>query len=188
MLSAQGVMPPNQTATLTDPFVGESNVAGLMRAKDWLTTPLGDPASWSEALRTSLSICLESRFPILLWWGRELAMLYNDADAAILSDKHPVALGQAGRACWPEIWDVIGPMLEGVVETGVASWSEDQVLFLRRRGFVEECYFTFSYSPIRDGGEVGGVFTAVTETTERVVRERRFSLVSALAGGPRTSP
>jgi PAS domain S-box-containing protein len=108
--------------------------------------------------------------------------LYNDAYASILEAKHPWALGQRGRDCWPEIWDIIGPMLEGVLCRGEATWSENQLLLLERNGYTEECYFTFSYSPIRDEtGGIGGVFTAVTETTRQVLGERRLRTLRTLS-------
>ncbi len=146
-----------------------------MRAHDWSRTPLGPVAGWPQSLRTIVSTCLNSRFPILIWWGPEMVKLYNDAYAAIVASKHPDALGRPGRAVWPEIWDLIGPMLDGVLTRGEATWSENILLPLVRHGFAEECYFTFSYSPIRDeGGGVGGIFTAVTETTGQVLSERRL--------------
>jgi signal transduction histidine kinase len=156
--------------------------AALMRQLDWSRTPLGPVATWPQSLRISISTCLGSRFPILLWWGPDLVMLYNDAYRPILGDKHPKALGQAGRECWPEIWDIIGPMLVGVRERGEATWSENLMLPLERRGYREECYFTFSYSPIRgDAAEVAGVFCAVNETTGHVIGARRLAMLRALA-------
>src|SRR5947209_16387976 len=96
--------------------------------------------------------------------------------------KHPYALGQRAQECWPEIWDEIGPILHEVRTTGEATWSENLLLLLDRNGYVEECYFTFSYSPIRDEtGEVGGVFCAVTETTKEVLGERRLRTLRVLA-------
>jgi PAS domain S-box-containing protein len=87
--------------------------------------------------------------------------------------------------CWPEIWPIIGPMLDSVMARGEATWSEDQLLLLDRNGYVEECYFTFSYSPIKDEtGQVAGIFTAVTETTQRVLGERRLRTLRALAAEP----
>jgi signal transduction histidine kinase len=163
-------------------LVGSSEMGLLMREKDWSATPIGPMAGWPQSLRTAVNICLASRFPMLLWWGPELVMLYNDAYRPILgTTKHPQALGQRGHECWPEIWDVIGPMLQGVMATGTATWSDDQLLLLDRNGYVEECYFTFSYSPIHDeAGQVGGVFTAVTETTGRVLGERRLRVLRDL--------
>ncbi|HZS24299.1 MAG TPA: hypothetical protein VFA30_04860, partial [Gaiellaceae bacterium] len=127
---------------------GERRLAELIRQRDWAATPIGAAETWPQSLRTALSICLESRFPILIWWGPELVMLYNDAYAPLIGAKHPRALGQRGAECFPEIWEIIGPMLAGVREHGEATWSADQLLLLERSGFAEECYFTFSYSPI----------------------------------------
>ena len=149
---------------------------------DWASTPIGPREHWPQSLRTSLSICLASRFPILIWWGPELIKLYNDAYMPILGDKHPRALGARGRDVWPEIWHVIGPMLDQVMHEGQATWSDDQLLMVDRYGYPEECYFTFSYSPISDeSGGVGGIFTAVTETTSRVIGRRRLDTLRQLA-------
>lgn len=183
MISHTTAAPP---AAADDILTGGGEMGRLMRTIDWSRTPLGPTSDWPQSLRTALSICLNSEFPILLWWGPELAMLYNDAYRRILgSRKHPGALGQRGRECWPEIWDIIGPMLHGVLSTGRPTWSEDQMLPLERHGYVEETYFTFSYSPIPDGVSgirgIGGVFSAVSETTFRVLAERRHKLLRELA-------
>jgi signal transduction histidine kinase/serine phosphatase RsbU (regulator of sigma subunit) len=163
-------------------LAGGGRMGALIRELDWSATPIGPVGSWPQSLRTAVSICLSSRFPILIWWGPELVKLYNDDYAAILGAKHPAALGRPGREVWPEIWHIIGPMLEGVLARGEATWSDDQLLVLSRRGYDEECYFTFSYSPIHDeAGRVGGVFCAVHETTERVLGERRLRTLRALA-------
>jgi signal transduction histidine kinase/FixJ family two-component response regulator len=161
---------------------GGGEMGALMRAMDWTRTPLGSIDGWPQSLRTTVSTCLHSRFPILIWWGPDLVKLYNDAYRELLVEKHPAALGRAGREVWPEIWHIIGPMLESVVKEGRATWSEDQFLPLERRGYPEECYFTFSYSPIHDEtGGIGGVFCAVTETTRRVIGERRLRLLQELS-------
>ncbi|HMN28566.1 MAG TPA: histidine kinase dimerization/phospho-acceptor domain-containing protein, partial [Caldilineaceae bacterium] len=167
-----------------DCLAGGGEMGALMRTMDWAATSLGPVEQWPQSLRSAVSICLGSRFPILIWWGPQLVMLYNDAYRPMLgATKHPQALGQAGRSCWPEIWHIIGPMLEQTVMTeGQATWSNDQLLVLDRNNYREECYFTFSYSPIRDeSGGVGGVFCAVTETTARVVGERRLRTLRELA-------
>ena len=162
--------------------VPDSELSSLFEATDWAAGPLGDPQEWPQSLRTAVGICLSSRFPILLWWGPELVMIYNDAYRPILGQsKHPRALGAPGREVWGEIWDVIGPMLEQVMAGGGATWSVDQRLVLDRNDYPEECYFTFSYSPITDeSGGVGGVFCAVTETTERVLGERRLAALAEM--------
>jgi PAS domain S-box-containing protein len=173
----------------SDVFAGGGDMGRLMANIDWAKTPIGSVDTWPQSLLTAVSICLSSRFPILLLWGADLVTIYNDAYRPVLGQKHPRALGRAGRECWPEIWDVIGPMLEGVLARGEATWSDDQLLLLDRNGYTEECYFTFSYSPIRDeAGGVGGVFTAVTETTERVLSERRLSCLTRLTEMTASAP
>lgn len=178
-----GVPASVNVTAIHDIFAGGGEMGKLMRTLDWSQTPLGTVEQWPQSLRTAVSICLASRFPLLIWWGPELVMLYNDAYLPLLgTTKHPQAMGQRGRECWPEIWDIIGPMLEGVLTQGEATWSDNQMLPLDRNGYVEECYFTFSYSPIRDEtGGIGGVFTAVTETTGQVLGERRLHALHELA-------
>jgi PAS domain S-box-containing protein len=165
-----------------DCVVGGGKMGDLMRAMDWSLTPLGPVSRWPQSLKTSISICLASRFPIVMYWGPEYVVLYNEAYSTILGSKHPWALGQRCRDCWVEIWETIGPMLDGVVGSAQATWSHDLLLMLRRHGYLEECYFSFSFSPIRiETGAVGGVFTAVMETTDKVIGERRLRTLRDLA-------
>ncbi len=170
------------------PFVGDSEMAARMREFDWSSTPLGPPQQWPESLRTACRICLTSRFPILLWWGPQLRMLYNDAYAPVLGHKHP-ALAEPGARAWADVWPIVGPMLDSVL-AGDSTWSADQLLPMYRHGYWEEAYFTFSYSPIHGAdGEVAGVFTAVTETTGQVLGQRRLRTLRELgeitaAGAP----
>lgn len=160
-----------------------------MRTLDWSKTPLGPVETWPQSLKTSVSICLNSRFAILLWWGPQLVKIYNDAYIELIGSKHPGALGSAGREVWPEIWDTIGPLLRGVMERGEPNWANDLLLPLERHGYAEECYFTFSYSPIRDeSGGIGGIFTPVIETTDKIIADRRLHTLRELAaiGGDRS--
>jgi PAS domain S-box-containing protein len=173
----------HETSGPSDDFLlGGGEMGALARSFDWARTPLGPISAWPQSLRTTVSTCLNSRFPILVWWGPELVKIYNDAYRQILGAKHPQSMGAPGRVVWPEIWHIIGPMLEGVMKEGRATWSENQFLPLERHGFAEECYFTFSYSPIRDeSGGVGGVLCAVTETTGQIIGERRLETLKELA-------
>ncbi len=181
-MSPESSTPTETGSTVDRLFSGGGEMGTLVRATNWAHTPLGAVETWPQSLRTTLSTCLSSRFPILVWWGPEMVMLYNDAYIPMLGAKHPRALGQPGRECWSEIWNIIGPMLDGVIARGDSTWSEDQMLPLARHGYVEECYFTFSYSPVRDEtGGIGGIFTAVTETTMRVLQERRLLTLRDLA-------
>jgi signal transduction histidine kinase len=129
-----------------------------------------------------MSICLASRFPIQLWWGPKLVVVYNDAYIAIAGAKHPELLGKPGSEAFAEIWDIIGPMFSQVMSGGEATWSEDMLLLLDRNGYLEECYFTWSYSPIpAEHGGVAGIFTAVQETTNRILGERRLRTLRELS-------
>src|SRR2546428_1951084 len=177
--SAHGGASPGLAA---DPLlVGEQGA--VMRGIDWSATPLGPVERWPLTLRSALSVCLDSPLPMMIWWGPELVALYNDAYRTMLgSRQHPEALGRPGRECWLDVWNVIGPMLKGVLWGGKATFSDDLLLPLDRHGYREECYFTLSFSPIRDqAGRVQGVFTTAAETTQRVLGERRLRTLRDLA-------
>ncbi len=159
-------------------MAGGGEMGTLMRSMDWSQTSFGPVSGWSQSLRSAVSICLTTRFPVVLYYGPERALIYNDAWRPVVGDKHPWSFGRAGTEVWAEIWDIIGPMFDTVFETGEATWSDDQLLPLNRFGYVEECYFYYSYSPIRgEQGRVEGIFTAVAETTLRVVADRRTRLL-----------
>jgi PAS domain S-box-containing protein len=164
-------------------FLGGSVMARRMRALDWSKTPLGTVEEWPQPLLTSVGICLDCAFPIVLWWGPELAILYNDEYRTFLGpNKDPAALGERGSKVWAEIWDVIAPMLDHVIQTGEATRSRDLLLHIDREGYQEEAYFSFSYSPIYDQtGKVGGIFCPVIETTEKIISERRLRTLRDLA-------
>jgi len=153
---------------------GGGEMAEAIRRHDWSRSPLGPPSGWPATLKMAISTCLSSRFPMVVWWGRELLMLYNDAWLPILgATKHPSGLGRPGAESWPDTWPVVGVQFEQALN-GKANWSQDQLLAANRRGFLEEAYFTYSHSPLRDAsGDIAGVLTTVTETTARVLAERR---------------
>jgi signal transduction histidine kinase/CheY-like chemotaxis protein len=175
-------------ATRTTPlaeriFAGEGEMALRTRTLDWSRTPLGPVGSWPPSLRTAVSICLGARHPIALWWGAERTMFYNDAyRSALGSEAHPRLLGRPGAECWPEIWSALGAKVDRVFATGESIASEDEPLEVRRNGSLEEVYFSFSFGPIRDdGGEVRGVLSTCTETTARVLEQRRAATLLRVA-------
>ncbi len=162
-------------------LVGGGDMGARMRALDWRDSAVGPPEDWSPTLKSAVSICLNSNFPMFIWWGDDLTMFYNDAYIPVLgSTKHPMWLGCSARECWRDIWDVVGPMADGVFATGEPTWSEDLMLIMDRNLPREEVYFTFSYSPIIDECGVSGMFCACTETTERVIGERRLQTLRDL--------
>ncbi|WP_454049263.1 PP2C family protein-serine/threonine phosphatase [Cellulomonas sp. Marseille-Q8402] len=160
-----------------------SATGALAREVDWAATPLGAPSMWPTALRVTVEMCFATRFPVLVTWGPELTMIYNDGYRDMLgSDKHPGAMGAPLREVWKEIWDDLAPSVDQVVEHGTPTWAVDQHLAMHRSGFDEETYFTYSYSPIRDSADVvRGLLDIATETTERVVERRRMALLGDLS-------
>lgn len=178
---------PKQKARAADWLGGGGEMGNLIRSMDWSKTPLDPIESWPQSLRSAVSILLASRAQIVLFWGPELIALYNDAYSPVLGIKHPWALGKPARECWSEIWDdLLGPLFEKVIKTGEAFWAKDHPFFLKRHGYSEETYFDVSYDPIRDEkGHVGGIFCIVSETTGRVLGERRLMTLREL--GARTA-
>ena len=162
---------------------GGGEMGARMRDLDWSKTPLGPATGWPQSLRSTVSMLLPSKAQIVLFWGPEFSVLYNDAYRPVFGAKHPRALGLPGREAWSEIWDsVLHELLAGVVRTGEAFWAKDLMFELERHGFPEETYFDVSYDPVRvESGEVGGVYCIVTETTERVVGGRRMAMLKDLA-------
>jgi signal transduction histidine kinase len=165
-------------------LAGGGEMGARMRGMDWAGTPLGSPQCWPQSLRSTVSLLLPSKAQIILFWGREFTVFYNDTYRPVFGAKHPSALGLPGSRAWSEIWDSqLHDLLAGVVRTGEAFWARDLLFEIERYGFREETYFDVSYDPVRDeSGDVGGVFCIVTETTERVVGARRLALLRDLAG------
>ena len=145
----------------------------LIGEMDWSDTTLGSVDQWPQSLRTTVSICLASDLPICVIWGPGLVQLYNDAYRVICGDKHPQSMGQKFSQCWQEAWPVIGSAHDSAL-VGDTAFLEGQQVYLQRHGYVEECFFTFSFSPIRDeAGQVGGLFHPVIEVTAKMLAERR---------------
>ena len=147
---------------------GGGEMGELIRETDWNLTALQDPEDWPQSLRTMVGVMLENPFGMYIAWGKDYIQLYNDGFRPILgSTKHPQALGNNSRETFKEIWHIMSPMFDGVMQ-GKAVRFPDFMLRLNRNGFAEECYFDFSYSPIRtEDGEVGGILVTVIETTNK---------------------
>ena len=164
-------------------FAGDSDMAARMRAFDWSQTDLGPVEQWSQSLRAGVRIMLGSGHPMLISWGRDYTMLYNDAYGVVVGSKHPGAIGRSCREVLAEAWDFIGPRFDAVYQGGQSiSTLSHQMFTFHRRGYLEECYFAFSYSPVPDDdGEVGGVLTNALDMTDRVVEDRRKQVLRDLA-------
>lgn len=161
-------------------LLGGGEMGRLTREKDWSQTVLGPPSLWPQSLRTTLSILLCSKFPMFLWWGPELIQFYNDAYRPSFGSegKHPQALGQRAEECWPEIWAIIKPLIDQVMAGGEATWAEDQLIPIYRNGKLEDVYWTFSYSPVKDeSGKVNGVLVVCNETTKQINTTKRLEII-----------
>ncbi|RZA29590.1 MAG: GAF domain-containing protein, partial [Lysobacteraceae bacterium] len=146
---------------------GGGEMGALMRVHDWDATGLGEPAGWPTALKTTLRLLLTSNHPMLIWWGPELIQFYNDAYRATLdAERHPLALGQRGRACWEEAWPIIGPQIAQVMGGGGATWHEHQLVPLVREGVLTDAWWTYGYSPIEDDSGVRGLLVLCNDVTE----------------------
>lgn len=160
---------------------GGGEMADAIRAHNWSSTDLGHLDGWPSALKTAVSMALNSKFPKCIVWGPELITLYNDAFRPILGDK-PVALGRSFRDVWSEVWDEIGPIADRAY-AGEATFIEDFPLVIDRYGYPEQSYFTFCYSPIRDeNGVIRGMIDTVIETTGKVETQNQARLLNGELG------
>jgi diguanylate cyclase (GGDEF)-like protein len=164
-------------------WLNGSEMGKLIRAMDWSKTPLGALESWPQSLRTTVSLCLASTFPIALAWGPQRTQIYNDGYWPICGAKHPQSMGQDFKECWATPWPFIGDAFEQAA-AGHTAFLVNQRMFLDRSGFLEETFFTFSFSPIRDeAGRVAGLFHPVMELTQQSLGERRLKVLRTLADG-----
>jgi PAS domain S-box-containing protein len=150
---------------------GGGELGELTRSYDWSATSLGPVDQWPQTLKAIVGVILHSEFPMFLWWGDEMIQFYNDAYRPSLGEngKHPKALGQRGIECWPEIWEVIFPLINQVRATNKSFFLEDQLIPIYRNGKLEEVYWTFSYSSvIGETGSIDGVLVVCNETTQKV--------------------
>ncbi|OWP65082.1 two-component system sensor histidine kinase/response regulator [Hymenobacter amundsenii] len=179
-------MPDSTSASVTPIpapglLAGSGQMAALVTAKDWSATPLGPIEQWPQSLRTTVSLCLASNFPISIAWGPGRVQIYNDGYWPLCGDKHPTSLGQDYKECWASAWEGLGEAFEQA-SAGQTRFLENQRMFLDRFGYLEETFFTFSFSPILDeSGGVGGLFHPVTELTQQTLAERRLNILRTVA-------
>lgn len=158
---------------------GGGQMAERIRAHDWAATPLGSLHAWPDELKTTVALCLASRFAQAVLWGDALITLYNDAFCEILGDK-PLALGRPFSEVWQEAWSDISALASRAMD-GEAVYIEDFPLIIDRSHGPERAYFTFCYSPIRNHeGRVVGMLDTVSETTASVVANQRLKFLDDL--------
>jgi PAS domain S-box-containing protein len=176
------VTSPESPTVAEELFAGDGEMRGRCREMRWADTPLGPVERWPTALRTMVRTCLESPFPINLWCGSGLVLIYNDAYRQVLGSKHPWALGQPGDIVWAEIWDRIAPLLESIRSGGPAAYFEDAPFVIERVGGRAAAWFTYSLSPVRDEqGAIVAFLNIVSETTRRIAAESATSAALAVA-------
>jgi signal transduction histidine kinase len=167
---------------------GEGTAKALMRGADWHASPLGPVARWPQSLKTTLGILLHSKHPMLLLWGPQLLRFYNDAFLPSLGhEREPPPIGQPAAESWRDIWPLVWPQIDEVMRHGKSSWSEDRLVPISRNGRVEDVYWSYGPSPVFDeAGAIAGTLIVCTETTERVLADRRqqalHRLVEATVG------
>lgn len=155
---------------------GDSELARMIRTKDWSNTALGPIDTWSDTLRTVVSSVLDNRFEMILLWGPQLLQIYNDAYARLMRDKHPTYLGRPTQECWPEVWHFNGPIYERVMTQGDSVYLEDQPYRLQLDGGERELSLSISYSPVRGPrGDILGVMVTLTDVTRRVEAEQALA-------------
>jgi PAS domain S-box-containing protein len=149
---------------------GPSELARLIRSKDWSATPLGAMEDWPPSLKFCVDLILAAGFPMAVRWGPDQIMIYNDAYVSILGDKHPRALGAPLKDVWPEIYDELGPLSQDILRGDRRNFfARNHLWRIKRHGDVwEDARFTIGYSPIHDETSptgVGGVLVTAVETT-----------------------
>jgi PAS domain S-box-containing protein len=153
-------------STRDDAIPGKSQMAALVRAHDWSSTPLGGIEHWSESLLCSVNLMLACAFPSLVFWGRELVQLYNDAFIPLLAERHPSGLGQKAQECWSDAWQIVGPNLHRVMDDRETIYHENTIVPIVRDGKLQDIRWTYSYSPIfASGGDVLGVLVICQDIT-----------------------
>ncbi len=161
-----------QTKTECNPEAlihAKSRMAEVIRTHDWSLTPLGRIEDWSEALLLSANLMLSCAFPSLVFWGKGLVQLYNDAFIPLLAERHPSGLGQAAQECWWDAWEIVGPNLQRVMDDGETVFHEDTIVPIVRDGRLQDIRWTYSYSPIFGaGGDALGVFVVCQDVTREV--------------------
>lgn len=167
---------PHREDTPSDWPPGDSELARMIRAKDWSATAFGSIDTWSDTLRTVVSSVLDNRFEMILLWGPQLLQIYNDAYARLMRDKHPTYLGRPTQACWPEVWHFNAPIYERVMTHGESVYLEDQPYRLQLDGGERVLSLSICYSPVRGPqGDILGVMVTLTDVTRRVEAEQALA-------------
>ncbi|KAI5119585.1 hypothetical protein M0805_006470 [Coniferiporia weirii] len=161
----------------------EAGMREMIENYDWNLTPLGPRSSWSSTLQMAVSYVLTNPYPLGLWWGPELVLLYNDAFKEAAGYMHPEIFAQCGSLSYAKIWESVGPLVKKVF-AGEAVARQDDLLFINRMTearLPEETYHSWSWVPIEEGGIVKGFINGTFESTSKVITERRMLFLRDVA-------
>jgi PAS domain S-box-containing protein len=158
----------------TIPAPTNTDARHLLDVFDWSSTSLGKKSSWPEALVLAVNLCFSHRQPALIAWGTDLIQIYNNAYGKLIALKHPESFGSPGGIAWEDQWDDVGPLLNSVLSEGKSYHIENHKFLVSRKGYPEECYFTYSYKPLSTAAGIQGIFVTATETTEQVLANKRI--------------
>lgn len=163
-------------------IVGGGEMGTRIRDFDWSKTPLGSPETWPHSLRTTINLILNAAFPMCIAWGEDYIQLYNDAFRPILGAKnHPFALGVGSYQTFSDSWDVFRPAADQA-RAGIPTSLTNQIVMMEHPNGPQEHYFTYSFSPIKEGREVYGVLMIATETTNQALSDRLETVLNNLDG------
>jgi PAS domain S-box-containing protein len=167
-LSANGTSTLDVSAS-AELIVGAGEMADLVRSFDWDGTPLGPIREWSSELRALTNMLLASPDPMLIYWGKDLTLIYNDAARPIASVKHPRSLGGRARDVWKEAWHIVGPDVEKAITEAQSTQRKGVLVPLETDGVLRDLYWNYSYSPIYEGGAVMGTLLCCQNITDSVL-------------------
>lgn len=168
--------------TLPSSSRGLSEHLQFVRAYDWASTPLGDMSTWSPQYRQVANLAMSNPHPCSLFWGPDLRMMYNEAYRNdVAGRKHPSMMGAPFREVFAEVWESVADLFSKCAKTGIPIAMENQLLPLERNGFLEEAYFTWSFTPLYGTGKrIQGFYNAPFETTQQQVSQRRLQTLQSL--------
>ena len=171
-----------------DFWAGGGAMGEKIRNFPWAQTVLGDAVHWPQSLKIMVSLLLNTRHPAQVWWGPKLVQIYNNAFELLIGPERLLtALGQPCSECWKEAWPIIGPQINQVLHGGDSIWQQNALIPIVRNGQLEDCYWTYSYSPVSDPtapGGIGGVLTIGSETTETVYAQKILERESVWRNAP----
>ena len=156
----------------------DGEMSARIRSLNW-SASLGPIETWPQSLKTTVGLLVHSPIPMVLLWGRDGIMIYNDAYSVFAGGRHPQLLGSEVLEGWPEVADFNAHVMTVGMAGGTLSY-KNQELTLHRTGKPEQVWMNLDYSPVMDeSGKPGGVIAIVVETTQKIAAERAQASATA---------